>query len=196
VEHASAVTKSSAPAQDGASGIIILVALCLFAPMLLMFAAGSVRLSAEAQRICLPIFILFGCVQFAWLLSRIRRSAKRRNVDLSVGRLVGLAYVCLLLSGISTFMLAVATTAIAHRFVSRPVEVRTTVTARYVYRGKNTSYCLATPTFDSRIKPFDWCTDEATFRRARKGEPIVLHGSTSWFGFMQGDFVLQPDAAN
>ena len=37
-----------------------------------------------------------------------------------------------------------------------------------------------------------WCTDRHTFEQAREGETIVLHGSTSWFGFMPGRFDLVP----
>ncbi len=185
-------TRGSEPAADGGLAEMISIGASLFGPLLLLFAFGVVRPSTQAQRVCVPLCILFGCVLFAWFVSRSNRNLEKRDLDLPPGNRVGIALVYLVLSGVSTFMLVLALPAIPHRFTSTPVEVRTTVVRRYVEHGKNTYYCLATPAFDSRIAPLEWCTDRTTFDRARVGETIILHGSTSWFGFMQGDFVLVP----
>jgi len=186
-------TRVANPAPHDASADIILIFASLFVPLLLMFAAGHVRPSAQAQRYSVPLFVVIGCLLFVWFVRRSNRNLDKRGLKVPREKRVGLALVYLMLSCVSTFVLALGLPAIPHRFISIPVEVRTKVVEKYVRHGKHTSYCLATPAFDSRIEPFDWCTDRAIFRRARVGETIILHGSSSWFGFMQGDFVLVPD---
>lgn len=182
----------SEPATDGSLVEMVAIAASLFGPLLLLFTFGVVRPSTQAERICVPLCILFGCALFAGFMRRSNRELEERGLDLPREKRVRLALVYLMLSGVSTFTLVLALPAIPHFFSSTPVEVRTTVVQRYIEHGKQTHYCLATPAFDSRIAPLEWCTDRATFDRARVGETIILHGSTSWFGFMQGDFALVP----
>ena len=175
---------------DGGDVVPIYAAILL--PTLLLFALGHVRPSAQAERDCWPVWTAIWASLFAWQVRASNRRLEAGDIDLAGVRRLGIAALFAVLSGLSAWILALALPAIPHRLTAKAIDVRTVVTDKVILRGKGTSYCLRTPPFDSRIAPVQWCTDRRTFEQAREGETIVLHGSTSWFGFMPGHFDLVP----
>ncbi len=173
---------------------VITIQVLLLGPMALLFLAGYVEPSAQARRTCLPAWIVLGIALFAWTMRGVLRRIGARGGSLSAGSMLAIASLFVVLCGISTFTLSLALPAIAHRWASQPQEVRTVVSGKTILRSKRTSYCLATPPFDPRLAPMNWCASRAVFDQAHVGEAIVLHGTTSWFGFMRGGFDLVPTA--
>jgi hypothetical protein len=167
----------------------------LLVPFFLLLAFGHVRPSVQAGKDCLPIWIVLWGGVFAGLKRLSDRDLEASGRDLPLGNRLGIAMLLAMFSGVSAWFLSVALPAIPHRWISRPVEVRTVVARKVVNRGKHISYCLQIPAFDARIEPFERCTDYQTFLQAKVGETIVLHGSTSWFGFKDDRFELVPAAA-
>jgi hypothetical protein len=166
----------------------------LFVPVIVLFVAGHVRPSLEARRDGLPLWVLLGAGVFALLLRASNRGLAAREQALPTASRFAIAALFAVLSALSAWAMSLGLPTIPHRFVSTPVEVRTVVANKVIHRGKHTSYCLATPPFDDRIEPFDWCTSLDRFQQARIGETIVLHGTTSWFGFKDDHFDLVPGA--
>ncbi len=173
--------------------LIILLFASVFIPLGLLFLVGHVRPSRQAESACLPVWIILGLAVFAWLWRRVSRIIEDEGGGQSLQERVALGLFVLVPSILATVLMALALPAIPHRLFGTPVEWRTQVSGKVVRYGKNTSHCLSTPVFDARVGAFDWCTDVDTFSRARVGETIVLHGSTSWFGFLQDRFELIPD---
>lgn len=173
---------------------VITIQVLLLGPMALLFLAGYVEPSAQARRACLPVWIVLGIVLFAWTMRGVLRRIAVRGVSLSAGSRLAIAALFVVLCGISTVTLSLALPAIAHRWVSQPQEVRTFVSGKTILRSKRTSYCLETPPFDPRLAPMNWCASRAIFDQAHVGEAILLHGSSSWFGFKRDRFELQPTA--
>jgi transposase-like protein len=171
---------------------VVSIHAALLLPTLLLFAVGHVRPSGQAERACWPAWIAIWVALFAWQVRASNRRLEASDIDLAGTRRLGIAVLFAVLSGLSTWILALALPAIPHRLTGKAIDVRTIVTDKSVRRGKGTSYCLSTPAFDPRIAPVQWCTDRRTFEQAREGETIVLHGTTSWFGFMPGHFELLP----
>lgn len=194
--------ETRSPSSDGAGRVsqvdwrdMIPIYAALLLPTLLLFAVGHVRPSAQAERDCWPAWIAIWATLFAWQMRASNRRLEARDIDLARVRPLGIAALFAALSGLSAWILALALPAIPHRLTAKAIEVRTVVTDKVIRRGRGTSYCLGTPPFDSRLAPVQWCTDRRTFEQAREGETIVLHGSTSWFGFMPGHFDLVPSVS-
>ena len=188
-----------APATDGATAsgdadwpVIASFYAVLFLPAVLLFTMGHVRPSLEARRDGLLLWVLLGAGVFAWLLHVHNRGLAARGRELGLGPRLAIAALFAVLSALSAWVMSLALPSIPHRLTSTPVEVRTVVVDKAIHRGKHTSYCLVVPQFDSRIERFDWCTSLARFQQARIGETVVLHGSSSWFGFMDDHFDLVP----
>ena len=173
---------------------IVTIQALLLGPMVLLFLAGHVESSAQARRACMPVWIVLGLVLFAWTLRGTSRRIAARSGFLSAGTWLTIAALFAVLCTISTVTLALALPAIPHRWTGHPQDVQTFVTGKSIHRGRSTSYCLATPAFDPRIEPIQWCTRRAVFDQASVGEAIVLHGTTSWFGFKRDRFDLVPTA--
>jgi hypothetical protein len=188
----SASSDGPARASRGDWGDAAPIYVVLLLPALLLFAVGHVLPSAQAQRDCLPVWIAMGAALLAWQVRRSNRRLEARGIDLPATHRLAIAALFAVLSGLSTWILALALPAIPHRLIAKTIEVRTVVTGKVVLRGKGTTYCLRTPPFDSRLGLVRWCTDSRTFAQAQEGETIVLHGSTSWFGFMRDHFELVP----
>jgi hypothetical protein len=184
----------SRPAGEGTWRLGVGFYASLFIPFFLLLAFGHVRPSVQAGRDCLPIWIALGVGVFAWLMRLMNRDLEASGLDLPLGRWCGVVMMLAVISALSAWLLSLALPAIPHRWISQPVEVRTVVTSKVVNHGKHISYCLQTPAFDARIEPFEWCTGYQTFLEAKVGETIVLHGSTSWFGFLDNHFDLVPAA--
>lgn len=166
----------------------------LLGPMALLFLAGYVEPSAQARRACLPVWVVLGIALFAWVMRGPLGRIAARGVAVPSGSRLVLAGVFAVMCGVSTVTLSLALPAIAHRWVSHPQDVQTFVDGKTIHRGKTTSYCLETPPFDPRIESVQWCTTRAIFEQAHVGEAILLHGSTSWFGFRRDRFELEPAA--
>lgn len=186
----------NAPAQRPRAdwGVVLTVQALLLGPMALLFLAGHVEPSAQARRGCLPVWIVLGLVLFAWTTRSNLRRIAGRGAFVSPGARLAIAAVHAVLCGIATVTLALALPAIPHHWMARTQDVQTFVTGKTTFRGRSTSYCLATPDFDTRIQPVQWCTRRAIFDQAHVGEAILLHGTTSWFGFKRDHFDLVPTA--
>ena len=173
-------------------GVFLSIQGLLLAPMVLLFAAGYVEPSSQARRALLPVWIVLGLVLFAWTMRTNFRRIARRGQSLDAGTRVVLVALFVALSGIATFTLSLGLPALAHRWVAQRQDVQTVVSGKSIHRGKSISYCLETPDFDPRIEPVKWCTGRAIFDQAHMGEAILLHGTTSWFGFKRDHFDLLP----
>ncbi len=188
------VTDGATAATDADWPVIASFYGALSVPTLVLFTMGHVRPSLEAQRACLPVWVLLGAGVFAWLLYIHNRGLQARGRELGIGPRLLIAALFAVLSALSAWVMSLALPAIPHRLTSTPVEVRTVVVDKVIQRGRHTSYCVVVPPFDSRLERFDWCTSLARFQQARIGETIVLHGTTSWFGFKDDHFDLEPGA--
>ena len=175
-------------------GVFLTIQGLVLAPMALLFAAGYVQPSAQAQRTLLPAWIALGVVLFAVTMRANHRRIAARDAFLGAGPRLVIAALFLALCSLATFTLSMALPAIAHHWVAQRQDVQTFVDGKTISRGKTTSYCLATPDFDARIEPVKWCTSRAIFDQAHVGEAILLHGTTSWFGFERDHFDLLPAA--
>ena len=193
-QRSSRTVSAARPRQPMDWGIFITIQALLLGPMVLLFIAGVVQPSAEAQRTLLPAWIALGLVLFAVAMHANYRRIAARGAFLDAGPRFAIALLFVVLCGITTFTLSLALPAIAHRWVGQPLDVQTFVDGKTISRGKTTSYCLETPPFDPRIEPVKWCTRRAIFDQAHVGEAILLHGTTSWFGFKRDHFELRPAA--
>ncbi len=156
------------------------------APTLIVVMAGPIHPSAAAWRLCIPPSILLGLGMFVGLFR-----LAGPMFDLSGHRRLVLAAIHAACSAVSAWIFTMALPAIPHRLIGTPVEVHTVVMDKVVrHIGKNTLYCLVLPPFDPRTDANEWCTRKDRYEQAKVGQALVLHGTTSWFGFKQDDFDL------
>lgn len=123
----------------------------LLVPGLLLIAVGHVRPSLQAQRDCLPIWIVIGIALFALQVRYSNRRLDAQGVDLPAVRRLGIAVLYAALGAISTWILSLAIPAIPHRLIAKPLEVQC-VGFRKANRGAQVRYRRMANEFEASVR--------------------------------------------
>ena len=156
---------------------------------------GHIEESHAFRQVLVPTCIVLWLVLCVGMMLSLSKGFAADGIDLSIDNRVGMAIFFVgPFCSIAVCMLAGTLPIYLHRHSHQYLEAQTVVMDKRVSysRGGYPSYEITTAVFDPRFPVQKFGVDRRQYDEVSVGEPVVVYGSVSWFGFKFEGHIFTP----